>query len=210
MHILAHRGFWVNESEKNTFASISKAFECGFGIETDIRDYDGRLVVSHNIAESGCMEVEAVFECYRSTSSKGQLALNVKSDGIQMLLKPLLEQYNIENYFLFDMSIPELVVNQRENLVFYTRHSDIEHECVMYDKASGVWLDSFYDEEWLSEYIIEQHIENNKKMCIVSSELHGYEYHKMWEMIKTNGYHNNGLISLCTDRPEEAGRYFNE
>lgn len=210
MQILAHRGLWVVESEKNTFKSISKAFECGFGIETDIRDYNGKLVISHNIAETGCLEVEEVFAYYQDMGLKKQLALNVKADGIQEILKPLLEKYDIKNYFLFDMSVPELVVNQREHLIYYTRHSDIEHECVLYDKASGVWLDSFYDKNWLSEHIIKQHIDNNKKICIVSPELHGYEYQKMWEMIKINKYHTHELVSLCTDKPEEARRYFNE
>ena len=38
MKILAHRGFWMNESEKNSREAIKRAFDYGFGIETDLRD----------------------------------------------------------------------------------------------------------------------------------------------------------------------------
>lgn len=210
MQILAHRGFWKVASEKNTYESIRKAFEYEFGIETDIRDYQGKLVISHNVADGSCMEAEDMFKCYKELGCCAQLALNVKADGIQPLLAPLLQKYQIQNYFLFDMSIPELVVNEREQLKYYTRHSDIERECVMYDKACGVWLDCFYDRSWLSETIIEKHVSSRKRMCIVSPELHGYEYMAVWEMIKKNGYHKNDQISLCTDKPEEARRYFYE
>ena len=48
MKILAHRGFWADEEEKNTLSAFGKAFDSGFGIETDIRDRNGELVISHN------------------------------------------------------------------------------------------------------------------------------------------------------------------
>ncbi|MBT0757026.1 hypothetical protein KJQ83_07365 [Campylobacter upsaliensis] len=41
MQILAHRGFWREKKEQNSLASLAKAFEMGFGIETDLRDGGG-------------------------------------------------------------------------------------------------------------------------------------------------------------------------
>ena len=46
--IIAHRGFWKIESEKNTMLALERAIENGFGFETDLRDYAGKLVISHN------------------------------------------------------------------------------------------------------------------------------------------------------------------
>ena len=37
------------------------------------------------------------------------LALNIKSDGISEILKKTLKKYSIKNYFVFDMSVPELI-----------------------------------------------------------------------------------------------------
>ena len=50
MKILAHRGAWNTSDEKNTVLAIKRAFCHGWGIETDVRDYCGKLVISHDIA----------------------------------------------------------------------------------------------------------------------------------------------------------------
>jgi len=208
MNILAHRGIWKSIIDKNNIQSLKKAIEINLGIETDIRDYKGKLVISHNIADENCTLVSELFEVYQNMQSSVQLALNVKADGIQDLLIDLLDKYEIDNYFLFDMSIPELVVNEKKGLKFYTRHSDIESECVLYDKACGVWLDSFYDENWLTPEIIDRHLADGKSMCIISPEIHGFDNTNYWNMLKDNNYHKSDLISLCTDLPDKAREFF--
>lgn len=49
--ILAHRGFWKEETEKNTKIAFERAFNSGFGIETDLRDIKGEIVISHNMPQ---------------------------------------------------------------------------------------------------------------------------------------------------------------
>ena len=61
MRILAHRGYWNNEAEKNTLLALKAALEKGYGFESDVRDYLGRLVVSHNIADASCPDAEQLF-----------------------------------------------------------------------------------------------------------------------------------------------------
>lgn len=210
MEILAHRGYWKHENEKNTEGALEKALCDGYGIETDLRDYNGKLVISHNIADETAQSLETLLDAYKRIGCRATLALNVKADGIQNLLVQLLEQYGISNYFLFDMSVPELIVNHSMKLKYYTRHSDVEHSCIMYEGADGVWLDSFYDDTWLSSEIVENHKAQGKKVCIVSPELHGREYLEAWNMIKQNKLHCSDLVQLCTDRPDEARRFFYE
>ena len=48
MKIIAHRGFWIKDSEKNTVKAFERALENGFGIETDLRDYNQKIVASLN------------------------------------------------------------------------------------------------------------------------------------------------------------------
>lgn len=207
MKILAHRGFWKEEREKNTEAALLRAFEHGYGIETDIRDYQGKLVISHNIADYACPLLETLLKAYKEKGYTTEVALNIKADGLQSMLMPLLQKYKINNYFLFDMSVPELVVYEREKFVFYTRQSDIEFP-LLFDKASGVWLDSFYNSQWIQPQIIETLLSSNKKVCIVSPELHGYKYSGVWEMLKQQEYFKSDLISLCSDKPDLAEEFF--
>ena len=208
MEILAHRGMWILPEEKNTLNAIQKAFVNGLGIETDLRDYNGKLVISHDVANDTSPLAEEMFKMYRDLGLNVQLALNVKADGIQKMLGELLEHYQIKNYFLFDMSVPELVVNDARGLYYYTRNSDIESDCVMYQRASGVWVDYFYDDLWLNEQVLAKHINQKKKVCIVSPELHGKDYKQLWKLLKDTGLYENELVTLCSDRPMEAREYF--
>ena len=58
--ILAHRGFWQSEDEKNTKVAFERAFDNGFGIETDLRDIKGTIVISHNMPTGDEMTFEEV------------------------------------------------------------------------------------------------------------------------------------------------------
>lgn len=208
MELLAHRGLWQDICEKNTITSIQKAFEQGYGIETDIRDYDGSLVISHNIADKGCILLSDVLSLYKRMGMNTRLALNVKADGLQYLLKEELDKYEIENYFVFDMSIPEQVVYHRQKFTYFTRQSDIEQKCVQYEDADGIWLDSFYDDSWITQQIIKNHIKQGKRVCLVSPELHGKSYQNIWALIKENQLHMEPSFILCTDITNKAREYF--
>ena len=110
MQLLAHRGFWTSIEEKNTIDAICKAFRNGYGVETDVRDYKGKLVVSHNIPDENCPLFEEVMNAYKETQCEAYIAINIKADGIQDLLLDILQRYQVDKYFVFDMSIPEQVV----------------------------------------------------------------------------------------------------
>ena len=75
--------------------------------------------------------------------------------------------------------------------------------------AAGVWLDEFND-HWLSTDVIEKHIESNKKVCVVSPELHNRQYVNEWDHYrKIESYIGKNKIMLCTDFPEKAEEFFN-
>src|SRR5215210_1877181 len=100
MQIISHRGYWKVDSEKNTSIAFNRSFSLNFGTETDLRDYSGRLVISHDIPGSDCLLVEDLFLLYKHyTGDRLPLALNIKADGLQFHLQTLLEQYNIQDYF---------------------------------------------------------------------------------------------------------------
>ena len=81
MVILSHRGLWKKQSEKNTFLSIQRSLEEGFGFESDIRDYLGRLVISHNIAEDDSPDAQEVFSLMQKYQDQYCFAINIKADG---------------------------------------------------------------------------------------------------------------------------------
>lgn len=209
MDIIAHRGFWLEKEEKNTKTAFEKALLSGFGIETDIRDFRGELVVSHDIPGEGCMTFREFLEVYSENSAeRTTLALNVKSDGLQKKLRPVLSEFNADNYFVFDMSIPDTLMYVQQGFRVFQRQSDVEKDVVLYDEAKGIWMDEFYG-HWIKNNDIEAHLENGKDVCIVSPELHKRPYEKEWEQYKElENKKYRGKIMLCTDHPEKARRFF--
>lgn len=204
MQILAHRGWWHTVDEKNTLVALNRAIDNGYGIETDIRDYDGKLVISHDIATANSPLLSDFLAHYQKVNSRAYLALNIKADGLQKMLLSELEKYHVENYFVFDSSVPELYVYRKMGINYFTRHSEFETKPSMYDEASGVWLDSF-NNSWLTYDRVKKHISNNKLVGIISPELHGYDPMNLWKKIKKN---KNDNILLCTDLVDKAGEYF--
>lgn len=202
MIVLSHRGFWIDPLEKNGLAAFERTLKGGFGTETDVRDYAGELVISHDPANGEAMawaDLLAIFE-----GSGLPLAVNVKADGLSEMLADSLVDRNIDA-FMFDMSGPEIVRYARSGLRFFTRHSDIEPTPIMYESACGVWLDSF-DSEWFDDAVILRHLDCGKKVCVVSSELHGRDSRSLWDMLDKHR-HEEGLM-ICTDLPLQAAERF--
>ena len=207
MKVLAHRGYWTEQNERNTPAALRRALDSGFGFESDIRDYIGELVISHNIADGSCQKAEEVFRWLAEHGDKYCFAINIKADGLKGLLAGLLEKYHIKNYFTFDMSVPQTVEYADMGLTWFARQSEVEPDPVMYDKAAGVWIDGFWGTDWITEELLQDHIAAGKTVCLVSPELHGRPYLGFWEML-TSFRLDFGLVLLCTDRPGEAAAFF--
>ena len=82
---IAHRGWWHNPEEKNSELAIRRALDAGYGLETDLRDHAGRIVISHDPPGSQGepeFDFEQLLRLYRELGATGTLALNIKSDGL--------------------------------------------------------------------------------------------------------------------------------
>lgn len=204
MQIIAHRGFWKTAEEKNSLTALRRAIECGFGFETDFRDYGGRLLISHNPPVGDELSADELFRIYIESGSKETLALNIKADGLQDMMLELLKKYGIENYFLFDMSVCDIIPYIERNMKIASRSSEFEPYLPFYKDCEVVWIDYFDGRTNIIEELC-KYIADGKKPCIVSPELHQLPYEPMWHMLKENGFMD---IMLCTDVPDKAEQYF--
>jgi len=209
MIVLSHRGYWKEVSEKNGVTAFERSFSLGFGTETDVRDYNGELVISHDIATSACISAVDFFELYCRYDTSLPLALNIKADGLQVKLKSLIEQFGIANYFVFDMSVPDGLQYLKHGLNAFTRQSEYETAPSFYDEATGIWLDEFTG-HWIDASTLKEHLNAGKRVCIVSPDLHKRPYRGVWEDYKKmEGELGGTELMLCTDYPEEAREFFN-
>ena len=210
MQILAHRGYWNSTIPSNSPRAIKAALERDYGFESDVRDYMGRMVISHNIADASCQEAEEVFKWLAEDGDRYCFAINIKADGLKEILKECFEHYNIKNYFLFDMSVPQAVEFVEMGLRFFTRRSEYETEPVMYEQAAGVWIDGFERIDWITEELLRNYISDGKEVCLVSPDLHGKtDYKQFWD--KLGGWNIDfSKVLLCTNHPDEAREFFKD
>jgi glycerophosphoryl diester phosphodiesterase len=201
MDILAHRGHWTHPDERNTLGAFESAFRNGWGVEIDVRDLDGELVVSHDVPRRGALPFSQALEL----GTGGPLAVNVKADGLQHKLADALR--GVADWFAFDMSVPDAIVCLKHRLPTFTRHSDVERDPVLYDQADGVWLDDFTG-GWLTEERVAAHLEAGKRVAVVSPELHRRDHGPVWAEWRRWSVWSSPAVLLCTDHPAEAEAVF--
>ncbi len=210
MVIISHRGYWKKVVEKNSVQAFQRSFSLGFGTETDIRDGGGGLVISHDIPSGSEISLEKFYEIYHEYSCNEPLALNIKADGLQERIAACLSKYGIENYFVFDMSVPDTLGYIKAGINVFVRCSEYESISEkLLPSAAGVWLDGF-ERLGLDLGFFDRLMKMEKKICIVSPELHGRDRSLEWEQIKSlpERITKSKNILLCTDVPEEAKEYF--
>lgn len=210
MRIISHRGYWKRPEEKNTWVAFERSFKHGFGTETDFRDRHGELVISHDPATIAALPAAEVLELLVRTNHALPLAINIKADGLQKLLRRSLAQAGIENYFLFDMSVPDAIQSLKAGLRAYTRHSDVEMTPVLYAESAGVWMDAFHDHAWVTPAKIQEHLDRGKEVCVVSPELHQRPYEAFWRRLAGSPVTRDDRLTLCTDLPEDAQAFFQQ
>ena len=216
IEIIAHRGLWQHPSEMNSLLSFKSAFEKGFGIETDIRDQNGELFISHDpiVNSKNCSKLSELVELYKIYGKNCSLAINIKSDGIIKKIDDLFKRNQIKKYFFFDMSVPDLFrANKLKCDKLFTRLSEFERANNQINIANGVCIDSFYG-DLFSRNEISKEFKDFSEVLVISPELHGFSKEKIkicWEALKFNWLENfsNKKFMLCTDHPMESDIYFN-
>jgi hypothetical protein len=209
MGIIAHRGYWLDPSEKNTLTAFSRAFMNGFGVETDLRDFDGELVISHDIPTAGAIKAFDLIKIHHLYPVYAPVALNIKADGLHGLIGAFISQAKFKNAFVFDMAVPDMRAYIKNYTPTFTRLSEFEKEPAFLNACMGVWIDAF-ETEWYCPSTINSLLNRNKQVAIVSPELHGRSHLPLWELIRGHDFHRNNLVSICTDFPMQAKEYFYE
>jgi hypothetical protein len=160
------------------------------------------------MARKGAMSAHRFFEIYRDYKGDFPLAINIKADGLHIPLKALLEEFGINNYFCFDMSVPDSLMCTKQGLRIFMRVSEIEPMPSLFSQADGLWLDQFF-EDWLTSEILARYAQQGKALAIVSPELHKRPHESAWKLYRNfvKQYSDVRLL-LCTDYADEARKFF--
>lgn len=200
MEILAHRGVWREKREQNALSALGAAFAAGDGVETDLRDRDGEIVISHDMAGPEAATLRDLVSL--AAGGGGSLALNVKADGLAAACADLVGPV-IGRCFFFDMAVPDMRSWLALGLPVFTRHSDVEIHPVYYAEAAGVWMDEMLA-PWITADDIARHLDRGKRVGIISSELYGRPHERLWEVARSL---RSPDVMICTDLPADCRRF---
>ncbi len=203
MRLLAHRGWWTTSAEKNLEVAFRRAFDAGFGVETDVRDCAGALVISHDMPTGRELTLDAFLELPGAAARP--LAINVKADGMAGNVARALQEAGARDAFVFDMSVPDALSYVQARVPVYARLSEYEPESALLDHAAGVWLDAFHGPWWAPE-LVGSLLARGKAVCVVSPELHRRAFDALWHSLEPWAAHPG--LALCTDHPDSARAFF--
>jgi len=141
------------------------------GIEFDVRDSGGKIIVTHDPFTDG-----QEFEEFISHLYKRFLIVNVKSEGIEINILKILKKYSFEAFFFLDCSFPAIIklshLNEKRIALRFSEFESIENISLMANKIQWVWVDCFTHfplTKDISHYIHSFGL----RICIVSPELQG-------------------------------------
>ena len=200
MEIISHRGYWNNIGEKNLLTAFTRSFNLNFGTETDLRDLNGEIVISHDIPNNNAIKLSTFFDIYKKFGNSKTLALNIKSDGLSGIFDKSRDLIEATESWVFDGSIPEMLIYKKLGIKHALRISEVEKELPW---ASPVlWFDCFFSDWYVNRIdLFEKY--SNCEIVLVSPEIHSIDFRRAWEYFKnliSIGFLN---VSLCTDYPDK-------
>lgn len=204
--ILTHRGLWSTKDDQNAPEALAGALIDGWGIETDVRDFGERLVISHDppLGHEPRLDHQALR--WLELAYPGTVALNVKADGLaDALAMQLAAASKSLDMFFFDMSAPQMITFVERGLPVAVRLSEIESPDSGAQKLALepriVWLDCFWTDWFVSDRGVDETIETSRTF-LVSPEIHGRDPRIAWDWLALK--HQLGHdVGICTDRPRD-------
>lgn len=189
MEFIAHR--------INTLAQLAEV-PTAYGVELDIRDQGGRLILQHDPFAPG-----EDFEAYLAQYRHGMLILNIKSERTELRVHELLKRHGVTDYFFLDSSFPMsfLLSSQGERKIAlrFSEFEGVDTILAMKDRIEWVWVDCFTKLP-LSRAVFEQFKAAGLKICLVSPELQGrpQEVETYRDLLAAQGI---VLDAVCTKLP---------
>jgi len=155
----------VNNLEK--LESVPK----NYGIEIDIRSFQNKLVLAHDLSEN-----LTDFEDFIKEVDHKLVVANIKETGIETSVIKSFEKNKINNFFLLDVEFPYLLENYKsvgKNLSLrYSKFESVSSSYIFNNFVDWVWVDT-YDEFELNNETID--FLKNYKICLVSPSRWGKE-----------------------------------
>lgn len=143
----------------------------GAGIEFDLRSSGDEVLITHDPFTTG-PRADEYFEHIGSRPC----IFNIKTEGIEEVVRALASKHGIEDYFMLDCSVPAMMKLNRQGerrlAVRYSEVEPIEAVLAWAGKAEWVWIDCFTAYPGTPADWVE--LGKHFRLCLVSPELQAH------------------------------------
>ncbi len=168
-----------------------------YGIEIDLRANNQDIILHHDPFCIG-ERIEDFLAHYQHAG----IILNTKVEGMEIRLIELMRQFNIDDYFFLDLSLPFLIKTIKNGChqvaVRFSEYEPLEFVAKFQGLAEWVWVDCF------SKNILTpaayNYLHRYFKICIVSPELQGHPLE--WIDDFKESFRNFEIDAVCTKKPQ--------
>lgn len=164
--LISHRINFLNSQ------SAADVFSVADGIEFDIRDSNGQLIVQHDAFQEGQPFSEFLPFC---PPNKFYI-VNVKAEGIEELAIEMLTNHGIYHFFLLDCGMPSIIrlgrKGERRLAVRFSEYESFETVVAVAPYVSWIWVDVFTRLP-ITQILVERARTLGLRICLVSPELQG-------------------------------------
>ena len=141
-----------------------------YGIEVDVREYRGSLILQHEPFVAG-----EKLEVFLKKFNHKFIIFNVKSERIEFKVLHYVKKYKLKKYFFLDSSFPMIknLINLKEKNIAcrVSDDEDIKTALNLKQKVIWIWFETQFP--FKKSYPILKKLKKNKfKVCIVSPDLH--------------------------------------
>ena len=182
------------------------------GIEVDVRYHENELILEHDPYEHHNKKNTCLKDLLVRWNNRGPIILNLKSEGIEDECINIMKEFEVNNWFFLDMSMPMLVkysdlAHKRipggfspNNLaVRFSDREPIEYALAFKNKVKWVWVD-YFDDFPLNKKTFLLLKSASFKICLVSPELQKKSCLNYIEFAKICS--NFDIDAICTKKPE--------
>jgi hypothetical protein len=162
-----------------------KSININDGVEIDVRSIKGVPYLSHFIDEDG-VDFEEWLKHY---NLKGTLVINVKEEGLEMIIIKLLKKYNITNYMFLDEPFWYLLnssrkLNNKNFAIRVSKFESVETALKSRELSDWVWYDYF--DNYINTDDIKKLIDAGFKVIMPAPELVNSNVSYIEELEKNN------------------------
>jgi len=189
--LISHR---INTLDTSSAAVL---FSSADGIEFDLRDSNGELIVQHDAcSKNGQLFSEFLTYC---PTNKFYI-VNIKAEGFEELAIQMLTDAGIHTFFLLDCGMPSIVrlgrKGERRMAVRFSEYESFETVIAVAPFVSWIWIDVFTRLTFTKDHATKAK-QLGLRLCLVSPELQGQPERReeYLTFFKDNDIH---LDAICT------------